>query len=156
MYDRLQTRMLPTTLLLSVITAVGIATQPASATESLGWAASVMTPSGNIQCAIDEAWAMCQVKEGAWGAPPPRNCDLDWISREVSLWRGGVHVGQCRGDAPLVCPYLCRMLPYGTSISVGRVRCDSRTTGLTCRMRNGRGIGFTISRERFTRIRAGR
>ena len=39
------------------------------------------------------------------------------------------------------------VLPYGRSRSLGRFRCSSRESGMSCRNRRS-GHGFTISRER--------
>jgi hypothetical protein len=112
------------------------------------------TPSGNIDCVADfDAPAVdCLVQKAAWPRVPPRppDCDLDWVGTEISLARGRVSLGSCRGDIGPLCIAQtgdCPALPYGTSLILpSKVRCTSRRAGLTCRARNGAGAGFRVAR----------
>ena len=112
------------------------------------------TPSRNIDCVadFDVASVDCLVQRASWPTVPPRpaDCDVDWIPTEITLSRGRVSVGSCRGDIGPLCVGTtgdCPALRYGTSLTLPTgVRCTSRRTGLTCRARNGAGAGFTVSR----------
>lgn len=114
----------------------------------------VTTPSGNIDCRSDsanEVW--CTVEKGRWGkARPASGCPNDWFPRDVRIERGRVVQGSCRGDIGPLCVKGpgnedCRVLAYGRSVRSGRVRCTSRVAGMTCRLGDGRGKGFRVSRE---------
>jgi hypothetical protein len=106
------------------------------------------SPTENIGCAIssggDGVDARCDIAARNWRPPAkPASCQLDWGQ--------GVFVGQtgragyvCAGDTAL---HEGPRLAYGRSISLGHLRCTSRTSGVTCTNRSD-GHGFTISRER--------
>jgi len=115
------------------------------------------TPSGNIDCVgdFDVATVSCTVQRASWPRVPPRpaGCDVDWIGTDISLTRGRVVVGACRGDIGPQCVAQtgdCPALGYGRSLTLPtRIRCTSRRAGLTCRARNGAGAGFTVSRQGY-------
>lgn len=121
----------------------------------------VTTPSGNIDCRSDsanEVW--CTVEKGRWGkARPASGCPNDWFPRDVRIERGRVVQGSCRGDiGPLCLPPSahesnpCRVLAYGRSARLKTLRCTSTRLGVTCRLRNGAGVGFRIAREGYRRF----
>ena len=89
----------------------------------------------------------------AAGPAEAGDCDLDWIGTEIALGRGRVSVGSCRGDIGPLCVEQtgdCPALAYGTSLTLpSKVRCTSRRAGLTCRARNGAGVGFAVSRSGY-------
>lgn len=106
------------------------------------------TPSGNIHCmiyAFDSNWEIrCDILQTT-NPPPvrPANCDLDWgnafymtpTSRATRI---------CHGDT-VANPYHPK-LAYGQTLSYQGFSCVSRTTGLRCTNKNGRG--FELSRTR--------
>lgn len=145
-------------LTLTAVAAAALAS-PAAASAAL---VHFTTPSGNIDCRADtarEVW--CSVEKGQWGsrAGRPAGCPTDYFPRDVRLSSSGrVSVGSCRGDIGPWCDPSggadgCRVLPYGRSVRIGRIRCTSSKAGVTCRTRLGRGPGFRVSRERLVRFR---
>jgi hypothetical protein len=114
------------------------------------------TPSTNIDCRGEGAEISCLVEEASWPRRPPRpaDCDVDWFPTQVTLSRGRVSVGSCRGDVGPLCltgADGCTVLRYGRSVVLRRngIRCTSRRSGLTCRTRNGTGAGFKVAREGY-------
>ncbi len=113
------------------------------------------SPSGNINCFVDStpsSFAECLVRAGSWPhlAPKPRSCTLDWAPYTISVTGRRVSVGACRGDVGPLCyagSGRCTVLAYGTSVTVGTVRCSSATTGVTCRSTVGAHHGFRIARQ---------
>jgi hypothetical protein len=139
---------------LLALAAVGGLAAPAVASAEL---MHFTTPSGNIDCIADFATPTvdCVVQRAAWPRVPPRpaDCELDWIGTEVTLSRGRVTLGSCRGDIGPACVAGqgdCPALPYGRSLTLPtRIRCTSRRAGLTCRARTGNRAGFTVSRAGY-------
>ena len=116
------------------------------------------SPSGNIDCLGFTAPAPsvdCLVQKAAWPRLPrrPANCDLDWSATEVRIFNRHVRLGSCRGDIGPLCVASgaprCHVLPYGGSATIGSIRCTSRRSGVTCRTRRGRGVGFEVAREGY-------
>jgi hypothetical protein len=103
-------------------------------------------PSGNIDCLVSEGYARCDIRTHTFKAPRrPATCDLEWgsvLSVGKANRRGGF---ACVGDTAR--DPSARALPYGRSIAVGRVRCTSRTDGIRCRNRFGRG--FLVGRTAY-------
>jgi uncharacterized protein DUF6636 len=115
------------------------------------------SPSGNINCIAFATGAECVVKKHSWPHVParPASCDLDWVPANVSLSGTRLFVGACRGDVGPLCYQGsgCRTLAYGRGITMGKVRCVSRTSGVTCRRVDGRHVGFRIAREGYVLYR---
>ena len=134
-----------------------------------GDAAAFSTPSGRMVCLLSTGSARCEYVAGdkAWTSPKPANCELDWGS---ALYLGKTAGSLCAGDtvadtARLDGDYVGwrrtgdptatvfdlneAALPYGSSLSIGTIRCDSATTGITCR-NAATGHGFTMSREAYS------
>lgn len=93
------------------------------------------SPSGNITCVMSSsngAFAQCELRSmrigGGFMVPA----------------RGRVHRYDVDDDDLADQRFV---LPYGRSRSLGRFRCSSRESGMSCRNRRS-GHGFTISRER--------
>jgi hypothetical protein len=127
---------------LAVLLGALAAAVPASA------AVSFHSPSGNIRCVIaPKTYTRCDITSRAWRPPPkPRTCEFDWGNTlEVGL-RGRGKFG-CVSDA--IDPG--RVLPYGESITRGRFRCRSRTSGMRC-VNTRNGHGFALSRQRVGRF----
>ncbi|WP_395725554.1 DUF6777 domain-containing protein [Nakamurella sp.] len=102
----------------------------------------LITPSGNIECAVRNGQFACTIKEfngdlGDERCPGKRGA----IVRLDPT--GPIHVSSCQGDffdgiswpAPT---------PYGTTTKLGDITCDVEETGLTCT--NLDGHTFTLSR----------
>lgn len=131
-------RLVALAVLLGALAAAG----PASA------AVSFHSPSGNIRCVIAaKTYTRCDITSRDWRPPPkPRTCEFDWSNTlEVGL-RGRGKFG-CVSDA--IDPG--RILPYGESITRGRFRCRSRTSGMRC-VNTRNGHGFALSRQRVRRF----
>jgi len=123
------------------------------------------SPSGNINCLGGPAsqgtpaFVECVVRRNSWRSlrSKPASCDLDWVPATLSLVRGRVSVGSCRGDIGPLCVQStgdrCSTLGYGRSVAMGPIRCSSQPTGVTCRYTVGRRVGFLIARERYALYR---
>ena len=105
------------------------------------------TPSGNIHCLglAGEGGAVmdCEIIESdAPLQPRPAGCDLDWGHRFlVTEVTPGEMV--CAGDT--VRDPHGAVLPYGSSLGLGRITCTSTREGLECV--NPSGHGFFLSRR---------
>jgi hypothetical protein len=140
---------------------ITVATLACLASAGVASAASVHfeSPSGNINCYVystPSSFAECLVRSGSWPhlPPKPRSCTLDWAPYSVGLTGQRVSLGACRGDVGPLCGAgsgRCTVLAYGTSVTVGTVRCSSATTGVTCRSTIGAHHGFRIARQSVVR-----
>ena len=137
----------------------GLTTRPGSAASPAPAApatyAAFRTPSRNIVCVHISSSLSCSIKSGLVPPPPPRRPGC-MVSNDVLLRATGrattgssVCPGEPEGDAgALAMEPVARVLAYGqTWRGPNGLRCDSATTGLTCR--NGEGHGFFLSRERW-------
>jgi hypothetical protein len=120
--------------------------EPAFAQDS--WWISFQTPSGNIHClaANDDimgTFVDCELREmtGPVLMPRPDWCDLDWGHHFGMSEEGEAEMG-CAGDT--VVNSQGQVLPYGETIRLGRITCESQRTGLTCS--NADGHGFVLAR----------
>jgi hypothetical protein len=146
---------------IAAVVALALAAHSAAAPPKL---VHFRSPSGNINC-IGQAkdgpileFVQCLVKRSTWPSkrPKPRSCDLDWDPSTLDLSNRRVSVGSCRGDIGPLCidpADPCFTLRYGRSVDIGPIRCTSATTGVTCRYRTARRIGFRIARERYVLYR---
>ncbi len=95
-----------------------------------------LSPSHNISCEIDI---------GLPGVPDKAYCQTMAPRASVTLAANGTvracHGTRCIGNPP----ENDSTLAYGRSVSLGRFRCTSRSSGVTCSVRTGGG--FTISRS---------
>jgi hypothetical protein len=144
-------RLVVAALIAAVIVA---ATVPAFGASS----AHFKSPSGNINCrvfAYGGGSAECLLLHDSWShhRPRPASCQLDWDPTQIDLQYTHVHVGSCRGDIGPLCEPTggdsCTVLHYGSSVTVGKIRCKSTSAGVTCRRTTGRHQGFFISRQRY-------
>ena len=138
----------------------GLATRPGTTTSSTAPApeatyAAFKTPSRNIVCVHDASAVGCSIKSGLVPRPAPRRPGC-MVSNDVFLRATGrattgpsICPGEDEGDAgALAMEPVARVLAYGqTWRGTNGLRCDSATTGLTCRNRDGHG--FFLSRERW-------
>ena len=99
--------------------------------------ADFFSPSGNIQCEMLHPVVICSTLK------PFRRVDMDI--------HGGLHRCRvkirCQGDLGQG----AFELKYGHSVRVGRFKCTSRTTGVTCTVAKT-GKGFRINRKGVKRV----
>jgi hypothetical protein len=127
-----------------VVVAAALAVVATSAVPAQPRVPGFKTPSGNIVCVFTAGTIRCDI--GTWVRPlPPRpkDCDVDW-GQGVELGRAGRASIVCAGDTNMFVEV--RTLAYGRTWRRGAITCVSRSVGLTCRNRSGRG--FFLSRER--------
>ncbi|HEU5213867.1 MAG TPA: DUF6636 domain-containing protein [Gaiellaceae bacterium] len=104
------------------------------------------TPSKNIACAYYPASSTgravfrCDLLSGLQPRPT-RHCDVHWTG--ASMGPRGKAGPTCAGDT--VYDRRAPTLAYGSTWSYGGITCTSRSTGLTCRNRDGHG--FFLSRR---------
>jgi hypothetical protein len=133
--------------LLLVATAVGAEAPSAPAATP----AFFQTPSRNIGCifvlglgAPDKPYLRCDIGGGLRPLPPkPRSCDLDW-GYGYAMFATGPAKTFCAGDTAR--DPRAPVLAYGRRWRKGPFTCVSRSVGLRCTNRSGRG--FFLSRER--------
>lgn len=115
-----------------------------AAAASAGGRVEFATPSRNIGCAGDATFVRCDISVTRAKPPPkPRSCRFDW-GNAFELRQRGRPRRLCVSDTVLGSR---RVLQYGRTQRLGRsIACTSRTTGLTCRNRDGHG--FFLSRQR--------
>jgi hypothetical protein len=109
---------------------------------------SFATPSRNIGCIGDRTEVRCDIRQTSAPPPPkPASRPFDW-GDAFSVRPTGRGRGVCHSDTALPAPgRRIRILAYGTSITLGKITCTSRRSGLTCR--NPGGHGFFLSREKI-------
>ena len=103
------------------------------------------SPSGNIGCVIDPVSVRCDIRDRDWDPPEaPSSCELDF-GQGIMLEAGASPDFVCAGDTTLESG---PELPYGQVLGAGLLRCESETSGITCRdIESGRG--FTLSKQRY-------
>jgi hypothetical protein len=126
-------------LLLAAAMVVTTVAAPSTEARSSAWFSS---PSRNIGCAMTTTRVRCDVISRSWvPTPKPASCDFAWgPALEVGMTSTG-HFG-CVSDTVGGSP---RILAYGRSLTIGRFRCTSRSTDMTC-VDTANGHGFRVSR----------
>lgn len=115
-----------------------------------GFYGGFVTPSGNITCNIGDSAVTCYAQQPPWERPEYPDCGEEGYGDPTSTIGvdedgPGQVVGECWSDFPMVGG---EALAYGHSLRVGRMQCDSATTGITCRNRSS-GHGFSASRSSY-------
>jgi hypothetical protein len=107
------------------------------------------SPSKNIGCYISKSGARCDIAKRDWTPPPkPSTCDVDY-GQGLEVDRHGKGYLVCAGDTALN-PH-ANKLGYGHAIRVGRFKCVSHMSGMTCKnIRSGHG--FKLSRASYRRF----
>ena len=146
--------------------AIAVATDVRKVTEL---AAGFATPSGRIVCIMEDSSVRCDfiATDKAWTSPEPKGCQLAWgDSLELTTTAGSTCHGDTLADTPaldsdvvgwrrsgdpvaVVNGLSLAALPYGSSLLVGTLQCDSASTGITCK-NTSTGHGFTMSREAYS------
>lgn len=117
----------------------------AFAVPAVAQAGPFQSPSGNIGCYIAKSGVRCDIDKRSWKPPPkPAYCDVDW-GQGVAVDKHGKAGIVCAGDTTL---HQGPVLPYGRSVSKGRFRCVSKSSGMRCVNRHN-GHGFFLSRESY-------
>ncbi|GAB2624478.1 hypothetical protein Aab01nite_18200 [Paractinoplanes abujensis] len=99
------------------------------------------TPSKNIVCALTSSEVRCDIAQKEWSAPAkPADCELDWGNGLVVT--DGEAAYSCAGDTLLGSARTT--LQYGSALRAGTVRCDSASSGLTCKDEET-AHGFTMA-----------
>ena len=94
------------------------------------------SPTGKIGCAFYS------------DAETPREARCDWRgANDVTVTVDETHKGKRRKATDTVFDPKAKVLAYGHSLTFGKLRCTSRTTGMTCRSAKS-GHGFTVSVEK--------
>lgn len=110
------------------------------------------SPSGNLQCRMDEQDVLCGVVQADWTPPGVDRCET--AARAVVLSETGVSA-ECAGAAPVAPDGGLAVLEYGRTSAVGTWLCTSSERGMECTSRAD-GTGFTIARATFTSYGPGR
>ena len=107
------------------------------------------SPSGNIGCIVGTSYgARCDIKSKDWSrGPRPAGCpkEVDWGQGLIVGRTGKGHI-VCAGDTAL--SNGGPKLAYGDSKTVGRFKCTSRTSGMTCK-NTLNGHGFFLSKQKY-------
>jgi len=121
--------------------ATAIAASPVEAASS-AWFSS---PSRNIGCSMTTTVVRCDtIKHTYRPTAKPAGCHFAW-GPSVQVGTTGKGRFRCVSDTVAGAP---KVLAYGKSITVGRFRCTSRSTGMTC-VDTRNGHGFTIARASY-------
>jgi hypothetical protein len=125
-------------LLLSAVLVSAAAAPPVEA----GASAWFSSPSGNIGCYMTTTRVRCDVISRTWTpTPKPASCDFAW-GPALEVGTTGTGRFGCVSDTV---GGSTRILAYGRSLTIGRFRCTSRSTDMTC-VDTANGHGFRVSR----------
>jgi hypothetical protein len=117
-------------------------------TSSIADGYGFMTPSGNIFCngAVERSAISCTIVErmDPPARPRPASCTATW-GHTFNLSATGEAELACT-DAPSRVNYTDIAI-YGATGEFGDITCQSESTGLTCRNREGRGFFLSRSRQ---------
>jgi len=142
-------RSLALLLLFSALLASAAAEAPAKRSSGL-----FKTPSGKIFCqwgtgGSPRAFVECGVTTGL--KPPLPKTDpackhLDYVGNRIGLSvTGRAQPVPCAGDAgPFADPAHSALLRYGKTLSAGGLTCSEKTSGLTCKNRDGHGFFMSL------------
>jgi hypothetical protein len=104
---------------------------------------SLLTPSGNIKCAIIGGHFTCTIQDYDFPIGPCENERAPVVTLEPT---GQAQLGSCIGD--LFATVQPTPTAYGTVVTLGQISCDVEQTGLRCT--NPEGHGFQLSRAAFS------
>ena len=121
---------------------------------TLGTSGFFKTPSGKIFCqwstgGSPSALLECGVTTGLKPPLPKTGADckhLDYVGNRISLAiTGRAQPVPCAGDAgPFADPAHSVLLRYGKAWGAGGLRCSEKTSGLTCKNRDGHGFFMSL------------
>ena len=120
-------------------------TAPPTESELLDELRGFISPTGNIACMVEPSWARCDIIDRAWSPPPrPADCEGDY-GQGLTVSADGPAEFVCAGDTAFGSD---EVLPYGDSIAVATMQCDSAESGITCR-NTVTSHGFSISADAY-------
>ncbi|ORV51798.1 hypothetical protein AWC02_02840 [Mycolicibacter engbaekii] len=129
----------------AVMASVGIIGAPVAAAQPDIY--FVVSPSGNIACAVGPDWVRCDIQDRDWSPPPrPSDCPSQTgYGQGIQLDAYGKAQFVCAGDTTFGGD--ARTLKYGERDSTTTHLCTSETSGIRCENRDDHG--FIISRESY-------
>jgi hypothetical protein len=134
-----------TRLALLAVVAMALATAIAASPVEAASSARFSSPSRNIGCTMTSTIVRCDVIRYTYHpTAKPASCHFAW-GPSVQVTTTGKGRFRCVSDTVAGAP---KVLAYGKSITVGRFKCTSRTTGMTC-VDTRDGHGFTIARASY-------
>lgn len=118
-------------------------TEPVGVVLEPGEFGTFASPSGNILCFMQQMQASCWISDKQWTIEQPSGPFCD-----ESDWGNAIDVTTTEVVWPCYTDFIydpeADALAYGDAMVVGQFRCDSASTGVTCR--NQSGQGFTLAR----------
>jgi hypothetical protein len=105
-------------------------------------------PTGRVGCHMEPTWVRCDVQDPTYKLPAkPANCEGSYGS-SLRFDKGKVAQFLCSGDSLLPAP---EVLPYGSTITVNRIKCFSENPGLvSCYdLDSGHGVALSPKEYRF-------
>ena len=110
------------------------------------------SPSRNISCGIDNDSVACQLGHFSYAPTPSGDCHGGGVWGNTLRMGGAAAAFACGGGVEGGGP----VLPYGSELTVGVLRCVSRPQGVTCQnTRSGYGFRVAAAEVRFFATRAG-
>lgn len=106
--------------------------------------ATFRTPSDNSTCRVTPAEAACTPKEHSWGVYDQDDSGCTEPVPRAVLVRVADTVRVTSGCDAVVAP-TAEVLPYGSGIELGDIRCVSERRAVSC-ARTDTGAGFTLSK----------
>ncbi|MGZ4173239.1 MAG: DUF6636 domain-containing protein [Solirubrobacteraceae bacterium] len=92
--------------------------------------------------------ARCDIRHHSWSLPPrPATCpNVVDFGQGLIVESSGAGRLVCAGDTTF--DPSAQILPYGTETDIGRFRCTSATSGMTC-LNTSTGHGFFLSAQSY-------
>ncbi|WP_454294262.1 hypothetical protein [Salana multivorans] len=110
------------------------------------------SPSGNLQCQMDDQQVVCGVLQADWTPPGTDSCETP--VRAVVLSEACVSA-ECASEAPVAPEGGLRVLEYGQTSTIGPWLCTSSERGIECSSRAD-GTGIVLARGSFNSYGPGR
>jgi hypothetical protein len=105
-------------------------------------------PSGNIHCGVSQSYLDCEIGTSTAKLPAkPKDCNLDWGNR-FGMSSTGKAQRSCHGDTIGRNPKN-QVLEYGKTWRGEGFTCTSKSTGLTCKNKDGHGWTLSKSKQQF-------
>jgi hypothetical protein len=125
-----------------------VRTDPSHPVVPVGFWGNVRTPSRNIYCLVSDELASCWSGEPPYERPAGEDCAGEGdpvVTIDVGTSGKGDLAADCWSDFPY---YADLAQAYGTDVTVGRMRCASERTGMTCTNTSTRH-GFFVSKASY-------
>jgi hypothetical protein len=125
---------------------LGQTSLPPTTSSDVRHVGQVISPSGNIRCALDVVVA-CVIQDETYEPLERPPCPVDWNDHYFGIGPKSGFRGICAGDTPLAGGPT--VLPYGVTSTIGPHACLSEETGMTC-WDTRTQHGFRIARTSYT------